>query len=82
MILKYYRFEWAKELENISQSFWDTVLFSDESRFAVFSDSIRVWVWRQPHQAFDATRIQPTVKYGGGSSVRVWGAIFKAGGYH
>ena len=72
------RKKWAKEMSEKSSSFWDRVIFSDESRFALFSDSGRVWVWRLPNQEFDLKRLQPTVIHGG-ISVMVWGAVTSNG---
>lgn len=72
------RNDWARDMMARPQTFWNNVIFSDESRFALFSDSGRVWVWRLPSQEFDLKRLQPTVKYGG-FSVMVWGAIWSEG---
>ena len=79
MLFDYRKYEWAKNLHGKPLCFWVRVVFSDESRFLVFSDSGRVWVWRKTHRAYQAKRLQATVKFGGGS-VMVWGAIFKGGG--
>ena len=72
------RKQWGSEMISKPLEFWDTVVFSDESRFAQFSDSGRIWVWRLPSQEFSLRHLQPTVKFGG-FSVMVWGAIWTAG---
>ena len=59
-------------------AFWNTAIFSDESRFVLFSHSGRVWVWRLCNQEFDIKRLQPAVKHGG-YSVVIWGAIWSDG---
>ena len=58
-----------------SMAFWMTVIFSDESRFSLFSDSGRVWVWRLNDQEFHVKTLQPTVKQDGHSAmvrVAIW----------
>jgi len=41
------RLEFAKQHLNKSQEYWNTVLFSDESKFNIFSSDGRRTVWRK-----------------------------------
>ena len=50
------------------------MVWSDESRFALFESDGRVRVWRNPGEAYNKDCIQPTVKFGGGS-VMFWGCF-------
>ncbi len=43
------------------------MVWSDESRFALFESDSRVKVWRNPGEAYNKDCIQPTVKFDGGS---------------
>ena len=42
------RKDWAHEMVKRPLTFWTNIIFSDESRFALFPDSGRLWVWRLP----------------------------------
>ena len=66
---------WANDMATKPMDFWKRVIFSDESRFAQFSDARRMYVLRTKDQAYQAKRLQPTVKHNG-FSVMVWGAIW------
>ena len=53
---------------------WQSVLFTDESRFTVSSNDRRNRVWRGPGERFHAENIVETARFGDGS-VMVWGGI-------
>ena len=68
----------AKLYINEPQTFWESVLFTDESKFNVFSSGGRVKVWRKPNKAFKKQNLCTTVKHGGGI-VLVWGCMSASG---
>lgn len=72
------RLNFAKEYQNHPTSFWNKVLFSDESKFNVYRSDGRVLVWRRPGTELQKKNIQTTVKHGG-SSVMVWGCMAASG---
>ena len=56
------------------QTYWNHVLWSEETKINLFgSDGVKR-VWRQPGEEYRDTCVFPTVKHGGGS-VMVWGCI-------
>jgi transposase len=67
------RLRWCKEKRNWEEE-WKQMVWSDESRFALFESDGRVRVWRNPGEAYNKDCIQPTVKFGGGS-VMFWGCF-------
>ncbi|OXA40728.1 Transposable element Tcb1 transposase [Folsomia candida] len=72
------RMDFAKEHIHKDQSFWNKVLWSDESKFNVFGSDGRIRVWRKTNEALKMKNLNPTVKHGGGS-VMVWGCFSSAG---
>ncbi|GFW56349.1 transposable element Tcb1 transposase [Trichonephila clavipes] len=61
-------------MTNTGDEFWNTVIFSDESKFNIFESDGRQYVWRKPNPELEKQQITPTVKDGGGS-VLVRGCI-------
>ncbi|KAL7736041.1 hypothetical protein ACLKA6_003779 [Drosophila palustris] len=47
------RLEFAKEFLSKPASFWDQVLFTDESKFNIFRSDGRITVWRKPNTALE-----------------------------
>ena len=72
------RLQWARDHEKYQLRHWRHVLFSDESRFLLYTADGRVTVRRQVGQRFNQDCIIPTRAHGGGS-VHVWGAIHYGG---
>ncbi|UYV73743.1 USP2 [Cordylochernes scorpioides] len=67
------RFEWCRA-RSTWMTEWHRVVFSDESRFCLSSDSRRVRVWRRRGERSNPAAIveRPTVRQRG---IMVWGAI-------
>ena len=72
------RLKFAKEMLRQPFHSWDTVVWSDESKFNLFSSDGKIMVWRSRGEEFDPKCTVPVVKHGGGS-VMVWGCFSKKG---
>lgn len=72
------RVKFAQDHEHHGDSFWNHVLFTDESKFNIFGSDGRVNVWRKPNTELNPKHLRATVKHGGGS-VMVWGCFSAAG---
>ena len=60
------------------QSFWENVLWIDESKLELFGKSHQLYVHRHKNEAYQEKNTAPTVKHGGGS-VRFWGCFAASG---
>ncbi|GFW27302.1 transposable element Tcb1 transposase [Trichonephila clavipes] len=66
---------WCREHRNWRDNEWGRVLFTDESRFSLSSDSHRILIWRERGSRNHPSNIIERDRYGG-RGVLVWG------GYH
>lgn len=71
------RLAWAKEHQNWVQRQWDSVIWSDESKFEVHLDNSRGLVIRTAGEAYNSDCLRRQVKYPG--SVMVWGCMSAKG---
>ncbi|GBL92612.1 Transposable element Tc1 transposase [Araneus ventricosus] len=60
------RLDFAKSMADKDISFWESVIFVDESKFNIFGSDGRISVWRKPNEELNPKNLLPTVKHGGG----------------
>lgn len=72
------RLNFAKKYQNEPNSFWNNVVFTDESKFEIFGKKTPTKIWRCKNSAFAQQNVISTVKHGGGS-VMVWGCMAASG---
>ncbi|KFM59399.1 Transposable element Tcb1 transposase, partial [Stegodyphus mimosarum] len=65
---------WSREHALWTLQQWACVMFSDESRFSLQSDSCRAFIWRAPGTRYHQENITERHRYGG-AGVLVWGRI-------
>ncbi|GFV09270.1 transposable element Tcb2 transposase [Trichonephila clavipes] len=65
---------WCREHRNWRDNEWGRVLFTEESRFSLSSDSHRILIWRERGSRNHPSNIFERDKYGG-RGVFVWGGI-------
>ena len=69
-----HRLRWCQEHQNWTEEEWGRVLFSDESRFSLSSDSGRTLIWREVGTRNEPRNIVEHDRFGG-PGVLVWGGI-------
>ncbi|GFW71118.1 transposable element Tcb2 transposase [Trichonephila clavipes] len=65
---------WCREHRNWRDNEWGRVLFTDESRFSLSSDSHRILIWRERGSRNHPSNIIERDRYGG-RGILVWGGI-------
>lgn len=72
------RLQFAESHVNKDETYWEDVIFADESKFNLFGSDGKAFVWRKPNTELDPKNLRGTVKHGGGH-VMVWGCMSSAG---
>ncbi|UYV81769.1 hypothetical protein LAZ67_20002317 [Cordylochernes scorpioides] len=68
------RLNWCLEHHAWTHDQWANVLFNDESRFSLNTDSRRVSIWREPGTRYHPSNIREIYSFRGGSLL-VWAGI-------
>ncbi|GFX05929.1 transposable element Tcb1 transposase [Trichonephila clavipes] len=68
------RLEFAMKYKNKLMDFWKEVIFSDESKFEIFTPASIRKIWRKNKTALELKNVLPTLKHGGGN-VMVWRCV-------
>ncbi|GFV12591.1 transposable element Tcb2 transposase [Trichonephila clavipes] len=69
---------WAREHVSWTQQQWASVLFTDESRFTMESDSVRLLIWREQRTRYHQSNTVERHSYRGGG-ILVWAGISLGG---
>ncbi len=72
------RLEFARAHADKDEDYWDSILWSDETKINVFGTDGFKTVWRRKGEEYKEKWMVPTVKHGGGS-VLMWGCMSAAG---
>uniref|UniRef100_A0A8C5MW04 Transposase n=1 Tax=Leptobrachium leishanense TaxID=445787 RepID=A0A8C5MW04_9ANUR len=72
------RLQYAKSHVDKPQKFWDSVLWTDETKLELFGPMDKRYVWRRKNKAYEEKNTLPTVKHGGWS-IMLWGCFASAG---
>ncbi len=72
------RLEFARAHADKDEDYWDSILWSDETKINVFGTDGFKTVWRRKGEEYKEKCMVPTVKHGGGSVI-MWGCMSAAG---
>src|SRR6185436_18205547 len=67
------RYGWCRMRKNWITE-WNSIIWSDESRFEIFNNDSQNWVWRKKDEKYQVDCLKPTVKNSEG--VIVWGCFY------
>jgi transposase len=66
------RYGWSRMRKNWITE-WESIIWSDESRFELFNNDSNNWIWRKTNERYNVECLNPTVKKSKG--IMVWGCF-------
>ncbi|GBM31367.1 Transposable element Tc1 transposase [Araneus ventricosus] len=72
------RLDFAKSMVDKDISFWESIIFVDESKVNIFGSDGQISVWRKPNEEINPKNLLPTVKHGEGG-IMVCGCFAASG---
>ena len=72
------RLQFANDHKDKPMSFWNSVLWSDETKINLFGSDAARYVWHRPREEYKDIFLVPTVRHGGGS-LMVWSCMSARG---
>lgn len=72
------RLDFALKYVDYPETFWNNVIFTDESKYNLFGNDGKQRVWRKKNTALHQKNLSQTIKHGGGN-VMVWGCFAASG---
>ena len=69
------RLAWAKERKEWVNE-WENIIWSDESKFELFREDGKRWVWKRPDERYNIECLNPIVK-SGQQGVIIWRCFIK-----
>lgn len=72
------RLAFAKKYRSWTVEDWSKVIWSDESKFNIFSSDGKEYCWKRVGEPLNDFHVKPTVKFGGGN-IMVWGCFTSHG---
>ena len=70
--------KFAKKYRDEPQKFWNTILWSDETKINLYQSDGKAKVWRKKGTAYDPKHTSSSVKHGGGN-VMAWACMAASG---
>ena len=71
---RYARLKFVRQLKEKENSFWERVLWIDETKIELFGHNYRNHVWKKDGEAYSPKNTVPTVKFDS-DSIMIWGCF-------
>ena len=74
LLKRHTRLKFVRQHQEKENSFWERVLWTDETKIEFFGHNYRNYVWRKDGEPYSPKNTVPTVKFSSGS-IMIWGGF-------